>query len=111
MHRALIAAVGVASLLTAVGGAAQASERTPSERVSIANVDFRDPAAVKALYERLRSAARDVCRSPVTISATMIGLDRACVDRTVAAAVHDVDRPMLTALANQNEAVRTASGY
>lgn len=111
MRAVLIAAAGAASLLTAFAGVAQADERPASTRVATAQVDFRDPAAVKALYSRLRSAARDVCASPYVIATQTIDIDRACVDRTVAAAVRDVDRPMLTAMQQQRETTRTARGY
>ena len=105
MRKVIIAAAGVAALF-AVSGVARAE--APAQRVSFAKVDFRDQAATKEFYERVRAAARLACRSPYIISTKTVENDRVCVEDTVSDAVNAVNRPVLTAMHQQRDQFRSA---
>ena len=86
--------------LTAIASQAFASEPVnvaPTRAVSVAGVDFRDPAAVKAFYAQLYLAADAVCRTNSANS--LVGQsDRLCIERAMQQAVAKANRPMLTAM-------------
>jgi UrcA family protein len=87
MSKSLVLAGALA--LSALAGQALAYP-LPSQTVSTTGVDFHDRAAVKALYARIYRAADTVCHMALS--------DRACIHETVAAAIAQADRPVLTAM-------------
>lgn len=66
-------------------------------RVSTRGVDFTDPVAVKAFYERVRAAARAACNSSL-MTPWGSSEDAACRARFVSDAVKKLDEPVLTRL-------------
>jgi UrcA family protein len=76
------------------------AEDTPV-RVSTRAVDFTDPVAVKAFYQRVRAAARAACNSSLM---TPWGSpeDQACRSRFVSDAVKQINEPVLTRLDQRN---------
>jgi UrcA family protein len=88
--------------------AAARAEETPV-RVSTRGVDFADPAAVKAFYQRVRSAARTACSSDLLVPWASRE-DEACRRRFVKDAVNQVDEPLLTRL-DDRASGKTSSAY
>jgi UrcA family protein len=115
MRSFLIAAASVACIAVGSAHAADVSanpaDQTETRRLSVAQVDFRDPSAVRALYGRLHQAAVEAC------DAGSVGMGRAvdrnpeCTAQALNAAINKIDRPLLTAEFRQHEAIRTARGY
>jgi len=62
----------------------------------------------KMLYTRLRAAAQQVCSPLESKELSRRGLWLTCVSDALAAAVKQVNKPMLTAVHSQN--VRSSSG-
>ena len=72
------------------------SPRVPSVVVSLSGVDFSKDADVKALYQQLRNASRDVCKKVV---GPMMNVELGkCASDLLDVAVSQVNRPALTAL-------------
>jgi UrcA family protein len=65
---------------------------TPSKTVRFADLDMSKPAGAETLYDRIRSAARFVCRGMTEIDAGK------CRANAVEAAVEGVGSPLLTEL-------------
>jgi len=108
-----------AALLISVAGQAVAAEASSTERVgvvkrvSVGALDFRNPRQVEGLYATLQRAALQVCMSPdVSFSDRALrAADRACAQRALGTAVASIDRPMLTARYQQQDAPILARGY
>ncbi len=111
--RKIIVAALAASFLGGVGAASAATgaDAPAVRRLSIAKVDFSNPEAVKALHQRLHRAAREACNSGYLIATQLIDADRVCTEQTLADAVAQADRPMLTAMHQQRQQTMTARGY
>ena len=91
-----------ALLVGALFSTAQAQDmREPTRvHVSMAGVDFSQPASVKAFYGRLRRAAIWACNSHTDDAAT-VAADRACTTKALNGAVAEIDKPALLALHNE----------
>lgn len=108
----------LAAVLLGVAGQASAeivtAQRVDVARpVAVAATDFRDSGQVEALYARIQRAALQVCMSPDLSFADRAArdADRACAQRALAAAVAKMDRPMLTARYQRQDAPILARGY
>ena len=118
MRHLVPAAATAAVVLLAFAGQASAEIAT-AERLdvamplSVAATDFRDPGQVEALYARIQRAALQVCMSPDLSFADRAAreADRACAQAALAAAVAKMDRPMLTARYQRQDAPILARGY
>ena len=102
----LIFAMAMMSAAPVLTAAARA-EDTPV-RVSTRGVDFADPAAVKAFYDRVRAAARATCSSDLLTVGSRE--DEDCRSRFVRDAVNQINAPLLTA-ANDRASRKTSSAY
>jgi UrcA family protein len=91
----LVFAVALMSAAPLFAAPAQAEDA--QVRVSIRGVDFADPAAVKAFYERVRAAARATCNSS-SLTAWGSSEDEACRSQFVRDAVKQINEPVLTRL-------------
>jgi UrcA family protein len=88
--------------------AATAGSAVPARSVSIASVDFRDPAALQAFYSRLKIASIDVCDSN-SANPVISQRDRLCRQKALDVAVRSINRPTLTALHQAEAAYAQAS--
>ena len=100
-------------LTAAVAGQSQAREAIPdrepaAEHIQVSQIDWRDPAQVKAAYKRLQQAALFVCGVGQGSDAAA---DRACAEKALRDSVDAVNRPMLTAIHQQAGAPMLARGY
>jgi UrcA family protein len=77
---------------------ARAEESPPSKTVRYSDLDISKPAGAKALYTRIRAAARDVCALYTTGDPILRAAAQACVDTAIDNAVRKVDAPALTSL-------------
>lgn len=82
-------AIIVASL--AIGSAAA------QDRVAIEYTEVATPSDANVLYHRIRNAAQAVCPAVQVLGLYGQFVARKCVQNAVAAAVADVDNPLLTA--------------
>ena len=100
--------------LTAVATAAAADD-VPAKTVKAWDLDLAKPSDVETLYERVRSAAADVCRAETqrnfrsTRMHAPVGWRERCVQDAVEAAIRDVANPGLAALHTQ--APRVAADF
>ncbi len=82
-----------------ISQAAQAgAPAAPALQVKIGDLDLEKPAGVEALYQRLQFAAQKVC-GPSSVTGTRISMreQKACVNSAVENAVHQINKPALTA--------------
>ena len=100
-------AITGALALSALAGQALAADPVPAHAVSTAGVDFQNPAAVKALYQRLYQAANSVCRDAGAQSLA-VPAQQSCVHQAMNDAIAHADRPLLTAMWSQHDGVQTA---
>jgi UrcA family protein len=77
---------------------AGADESLPSKTVRYSDLDISSPEGAKALYHRIRAAARDVCERSIGGDAVLRVAENACVDTAIDNAVRKVDAPALTSL-------------
>ena len=101
---------GVALITVAPTFAASARAEGTPVRMSTRGVDFADPAAVKAFYERVRSAARAACSTDLLVPWPSRE-DEACRRRFIKDAVNQVDEPLLTRLDDRASAGKPASAF
>lgn len=96
----VIAASLMALVCAVSAGAAQASEQfQPLTRiVSYADLNLDSAAGAKALYGRLHNAAHYVCSPYDGREMRLLSRWEACVNSAIAAAVVQINKPMLTAL-------------
>ena len=100
----------IAAGLTIALPSMAASPPLPAERaVSASGVDFRDPAAVRDLYGRLRTAAAVVCDG-YAANSRVTRDEIVCADRALGEAVRRLDRPSLTTLHEGRGATRLPDG-
>jgi UrcA family protein len=83
---------------TFVAGGASAEEFKKSESVSFDSADLQTPGGAQALYRRIQSAAKRVCREPHMDDPTRYSPFRMCVELAVEGAVKQVHSPALTTL-------------
>lgn len=100
-----VAAVTAVSLTSFSSNAAEtAADRAPTRSVKVWDLDLSDSQDVQALYQRVQTAATDVCKSAArrhwkeTRTAAPAGWTDTCVADAVDAAVRDVGNPLLAAL-------------
>jgi UrcA family protein len=82
------------STLMLLGGSAYAANRVgdvPTKTVSFQDLDLSTSQGAQALYDRIETAARDVCRGAEFTEA------RACRARAIDDAVKNVGSPLLSA--------------
>jgi UrcA family protein len=95
-HTALLAAVATAAAQLALADSSYYV--IPMQRVDYSDIDLSRAAGANALYERLQTAAREVCRP---LDSEQLALHKHyvnCRTRAVADAVARIDNPLLTAL-------------
>lgn len=119
--RSLNAAVAAACLFTAaVAGQSQAATiidsnnnapEVTASRISVAGVDFRDAAQVRAFHTRVQQAALFVCGVNPEADRAQRAADRACAEKAVRSTVEQLNRPLLTATYQQAGAPMVARGY
>ena len=85
-----IAAAAAASLFVA-GSALANPLAAPTVRVSYADLNLATPAGVARLHSRLRAAATSLCGEADFRDLTRVTLENACVARTLAGALEQVD--------------------
>ncbi|MGN6453488.1 MAG: UrcA family protein [Steroidobacteraceae bacterium] len=92
--RRTLAAVCMASVcaLASAGSPAQSPQRT----VRFADLDINHPAGAAVLYQRIRAAAREVCRPTSERDLAVAELTRSCVQDAIARAVTEVNAPKLS---------------
>lgn len=86
--------------ITMVARAALADESfdgVPHKVVSFRDLNLDTPDGAAALYQRIRSAAHEVCASPDRYDLSLFKLE-GCIRDAVSRAVTQVNRPMLTSL-------------
>jgi UrcA family protein len=98
--------MGTAALCTALSTSVEA-EDVASKTVRFSDLDITKTDGAKALYSRIRGAARDVCGSE-TDPILRLAI-KACIDKAIDKAVKDVNAPMLTYLRFGGTDVRLAS--
>ena len=87
----------VAAFCAAFAAGAQAAEVTPVH-VKYADLNLNDAGGAKVLYQRIRQAAEQVCAVPDANELAFLVLKRNCMEKTIAAAVAQVNVPTLNAL-------------
>jgi UrcA family protein len=93
----LWALVGAVSLAAAGGVAhADAAFAVPARTVHYADLDLNSQAGVDTLYNRIRSAAEQVCGNVDSRRLDEAAVAKACVDHAVAASVSSVNNPKLS---------------
>ena len=99
MSKMLIIAAAAAVAIGGLAGPSFAAglDATPSQAVSTGKVDFRNEASVKGLYDSLRQAAYTVC-GVYSANPRVDRGERACAEKALAEAVHNANRPVLTAV-------------
>ena len=100
-----VAAVTAVSLTSfSINAAETAVDRAPTRSVKVWDLDLSDSQDVQVLYQRVQTAATDVCQSAArrhwkeTRTAAPAGWTDTCVADAVDAAVRDVGNPLLAAL-------------
>ena len=100
MSKLMFVAAAVAALLS---GPALADEVVHSAVVPTGAVDFNNPNQANQVYERIASTARDLCTMN-SANPVFARPETECVNRAIAQAVQQANRPLLTA-AYQRDAV------
>ena len=91
------ALVGALSLAAAGGVAhADAAFDVPARTVHYSDLDLNTQAGVAALYNRIRSAAEQVCGNVDSRRLEQVTVAKACVDHAVSASVGSVNNLRLT---------------
>ncbi len=97
MMKSLLLSAAILALGCAGQASAAVAASGSAQSVSTANVNFRDQAAVRSLYERIERAAYRAC-DPGWPNARLNHHDQICIGDAVDRAVLSANRPMLTAL-------------
>lgn len=95
--------------LGAFSTSVEATEDVPSKTVRFNDLDITKTAGAKALYGRIRAAARDVCELSTGNDPIMRAALSACIETAIDKAVRKVNAPALTALRFGSDPVRLAS--
>jgi UrcA family protein len=111
MKTLFLACTSMLALTTGVASASASIEETREQAVSYADLDLAKDADAAALMQRIRTAARAVCRAPRVELITLDAFVRAqrCRELATAQAVSRVRAPSLTRLTAQSEAAPHAS--
>ena len=106
---ALYCAIGAASFC-ALSTSVHATELDPpSKTVRFHDLDITNPEGAKALYGRIRAAARDVCGVSAGSDPIQWLAVKGCIEKAIDNAVRKVNAPELTALRFGSKPVRLAS--
>jgi UrcA family protein len=99
----ILAATVVALACAASAGRALADQpgEALSKKVTYGDLDLESQQGAKALYARLRFAAREVCVPFESIELSRQRVWRNCVDNALDSAVAQVNKTRVTALHNQ----------
>lgn len=99
-----LAAATAVSLVSFPSGAAESAADAPTTTVRAWDLDLTRPQDVQTLYQRMQSAATEVCRREArnhyqsTRRWPPFGWVESCVTTAVDAAVRDTGEPLLAAL-------------
>jgi UrcA family protein len=97
-------ALFAAAIFAVTTASAQAPQEQPAQHaVRYSQADFADAKSVAALYKRLQRASQNVCEELQRPDANSRHKYRACYEKALADAVHEVNEQTLTALHNQPE--------
>ncbi len=113
MRTMISVAILATSLLTSAASAEAINTlgREPvTVHVSTLGVDFSSAEGVRSFHARLKSAAKDACRSDDRTLAA-VAADRACARQALDEAVRSVDRPVLTAFHSGAQLVQLAGTH
>jgi len=94
-------AVLAACLLAGSLGVAQAAAPVtefPQVAVSYSDLDLTTSEGTRELYNRIKSAAREVCPYPNTRELAEVAVNRACREAAITKAVRAINSPALVAL-------------
>jgi UrcA family protein len=87
----------IACTLLSLSAIATAGSPADSSRtVGFADLDLTRPAGVAVLYQRIRTAALEVCRPLLERDLTFAAHSRSCVQDAIARAVDEVNAPALS---------------
>ena len=92
VHLSLIAVTLLSGTALASGG--NAAE--PSRTVAFADLDLTHPPGLAVLYQRIRTAALEVCRPLLERDLTFTVRSRSCVQQAIERAVKEANAPALT---------------
>jgi UrcA family protein len=95
---AVIYCLMIAAWACTLAVTAGADESLPSKTVRYSDLDISTVEGAKALYQRIRAAARHVCDLSTGGDAVLHAAEKACVDTAIDNAVRKVDAPALTSL-------------
>jgi UrcA family protein len=100
----MIATALLAITCLASAGTAQAWDpgQALTKKVTYGDLNLDSEQGAKALYNRLRSAAKEVCAPFESIELARRIVWQTCVDHAVTSAVEQVNRPMVTAVHNRS---------
>ena len=87
-----------AEALCALSAVVQAAEDAPHKTVKFGDLNISNPEGAKALYGRIRAAARDVCEMSLGSDWVLRPAMKTCIDTAIDNAVKDVNSPELTSL-------------
>lgn len=90
-----LAHVGMAVIFTLVMASCTLTEEdhAPQAQISIASTDFRSPASVEALRNRVRRVAREMCVSEAASGRiAMLPSQRACYDKAISTGFAEIAR-------------------
>ena len=86
----------IASALASMSAVACAASSAESSRtVAFADLDLTHPAGVAVLYQRIRTAALEVCRPLLDRDPSFTARSRSCVQEAIARAANEVNAPSL----------------
>ena len=94
---ALVAANAVSLMIA--GSAFAAPLAAPTVRVSYADLNIATPAGAARLHSRLRAASERVCGQANFRDLATVSLENACVARTLAGALEQVERTSVVRIA------------
>ena len=98
-YTAILSAFGTASMCTLTTAPAGAAEQAvPTKTVRFNDLDITQPAGAKILYDRIKAAAAEVCRRPLSWELSMMAVDRNCMQKAIDDAVMKVNSDILTEL-------------
>ena len=89
----LAAFLGSLSTLAAAGTAGDEPTR---RTVHFTDLDLTRASGARALYQRIRSAAEEVCVPPIASDPCAAADSRPCIEAAIERAVSDVNSPLLT---------------
>lgn len=98
-----LVAAGLAVAATAHAEPQRFGENPDRVTVSVKDVDFHNPQQVGALYATLQKTSHIVCDTTEADEPFRTADDRACEREAVQGAVHDLNQPLLNAMAADRE--------